>query len=225
MHKCNLHWILLIVHVLLLLSSPDSGMGMIYVSDYRGIVFSKSLERHLYTSTGGETDFTVISSLRGVYITSVLAHGTHTLTCSLSQTLTRTHKKFCVIINSSDSRIATINALSAHTMHLFYIRCVGISVDCSLKRYNRCVCVWAHVTWSVLLCTDGSVQTVITFNQGGNWMTLKKPWNAACDSTAKDPDMVRVHHTHLYIDIHALQDLLEEYIQEVVSCQTKVNEG
>ncbi|XP_060766839.1 sortilin [Neoarius graeffei] len=92
----------------------DSGMGMIYVSDSRGIVFSKSLERHLYTSTGGETDFTVVSSLRGVYMTSVLAH-------------------------------------------------------------------------------DGSVQTVITFNQGGNWRLLKKPWNAECDSTAKDPDMCSLH--------------------------------
>ncbi|KAF4093571.1 hypothetical protein AMELA_G00003430 [Ameiurus melas] len=92
----------------------DSGMGTIYVSDYRGIVFSKSLERHLYTSTGGETDFTVVSSLRGVYMTSVLAH-------------------------------------------------------------------------------DGSVQTVVTFNQGGNWMPLKKPWNAECDSTAKDPDMCSLH--------------------------------
>ncbi|XP_027011648.2 sortilin isoform X2 [Tachysurus fulvidraco] len=92
----------------------DSGMGFIYVSDSRGIVFSKSLERHLYTSTGGETDFTVISSLRGVYTTSVLAH-------------------------------------------------------------------------------DGSVQTVITFNQGGNWRPLKKPWNAECDSTAKDPNMCSLH--------------------------------
>ncbi|KAF7693450.1 hypothetical protein HF521_008766 [Silurus meridionalis] len=92
----------------------DSGMGMIYTSDYRGIVFSKSLERHLYTSTGGETDFTVVSSLRGIYMTSVLAH-------------------------------------------------------------------------------DGSVQTVVTFNQGGNWRPLKKPWNAECDSTAKDPVMCSLH--------------------------------
>ncbi|KAG7319278.1 hypothetical protein KOW79_017752 [Hemibagrus wyckioides] len=92
----------------------DSGMGIIYVSDSRGIVFSKSLEHHLYTSTGGETDFTVVSSLRGVYMTSVLAH-------------------------------------------------------------------------------DGSVQTVITFNQGGNWRPLKKPWNAECDSTAKDPDICSLH--------------------------------
>ncbi|XP_074532895.1 sortilin-like [Halichoeres trimaculatus] len=51
----------------------DSGVGTIYVSDDRGTVFSKSLERHLYTTTGSETDFTVISSLRGVYMTSVLS--------------------------------------------------------------------------------------------------------------------------------------------------------
>ncbi|XP_056886189.1 sortilin-like [Takifugu flavidus] len=50
----------------------DSGVGTIYVSDDRGAVFSKSLERHLYTTTGSETDFTAITSLRGVYMTSVL---------------------------------------------------------------------------------------------------------------------------------------------------------
>uniref|UniRef100_A0A1A7YKW9 Sortilin 1a n=1 Tax=Iconisemion striatum TaxID=60296 RepID=A0A1A7YKW9_9TELE len=50
----------------------DSGVGTIYVSDDRGTVFSKSLERHLYTTTGSDTDFTSIASLRGVYMTSVL---------------------------------------------------------------------------------------------------------------------------------------------------------
>ncbi|XP_055016959.1 sortilin-like isoform X1 [Boleophthalmus pectinirostris] len=50
----------------------DSGVGTVYVSDDRGTVFSKSLERHLYTTTGSDTDFTVVSSLRGVYMTSIL---------------------------------------------------------------------------------------------------------------------------------------------------------
>ncbi|CAB1425788.1 unnamed protein product [Pleuronectes platessa] len=50
----------------------DSGVGTIYVSDDRGTVFSKSLERHLYTTTGSDTDFTVVTSLRGVYMTSAL---------------------------------------------------------------------------------------------------------------------------------------------------------
>lgn len=53
----------------------DSGFGTIYASDDRGAVYSKSLERHLYTATGGETDFTNVTSLRGVFITSVLAEG------------------------------------------------------------------------------------------------------------------------------------------------------
>ncbi|KAM4796950.1 sortilin [Rhinophrynus dorsalis] len=51
----------------------DTGCGTIYTSDDRGIVYSKSLERHLYTSTGRETDFTSVTSLRGVFITSVLS--------------------------------------------------------------------------------------------------------------------------------------------------------
>ncbi|KAF7208428.1 sortilin isoform X2 [Nothobranchius furzeri] len=50
----------------------DSGVGTIYVSDDRGTVFSKSLERHLYTTTGSDTDFNSVASLRGVYMTSVL---------------------------------------------------------------------------------------------------------------------------------------------------------
>lgn len=54
---------------------PDTGYGTIYTSDDRGVVYSKSLERHLYTTTGGETDFTNVTSLRGIYITSVLSEG------------------------------------------------------------------------------------------------------------------------------------------------------
>jgi len=53
----------------------DEGFGTIYVSDDRGTVYSKSLERHLYTTPGGETDFTNITSLRGVFTTSVLNEG------------------------------------------------------------------------------------------------------------------------------------------------------
>uniref|UniRef100_A0A673I1J1 Sortilin n=1 Tax=Sinocyclocheilus rhinocerous TaxID=307959 RepID=A0A673I1J1_9TELE len=92
----------------------DTGFGTIYVSDDRGTVYSKSLERHLYTTPGGETDFTNVTSLRGVFTTSVLAE-------------------------------------------------------------------------------DGSVQTVISFDQGGEWVPLKKPENSKCDSTAKDPEMCSLH--------------------------------
>ncbi len=53
----------------------DSGFGTIYVSDDRGTVYSKSLERHLYTTPGGETDFTNVTSLRGVFTTSVQTEG------------------------------------------------------------------------------------------------------------------------------------------------------
>ncbi|GCC29488.1 hypothetical protein chiPu_0007930 [Chiloscyllium punctatum] len=92
----------------------DTGFGTIYVSDDRGIVYSKSLSRHLYTTTGGETDFTNVTSLRGVYVTSVLAE-------------------------------------------------------------------------------DGSVQSVITFDRGGEWQPLRKPENSDCDSTAKNKDECSLH--------------------------------
>uniref|UniRef100_A0A8C4HQL7 Sortilin 1b n=1 Tax=Dicentrarchus labrax TaxID=13489 RepID=A0A8C4HQL7_DICLA len=92
----------------------DTGFGTIYVSDDRGTVYSKSLERHLYTTTGGDTDFTNVTSLRGVFITSVLAE-------------------------------------------------------------------------------DNSVQSVVSFDQGGEWVPLRKPADSKCDATAKDPDKCSLH--------------------------------
>ncbi|XP_008316698.1 sortilin 1b [Cynoglossus semilaevis] len=92
----------------------DTGFGTIYVSDDRGTVYSKSLERHLYTTTGGDTDFTNVTSLRGVYITSILGEG-------------------------------------------------------------------------------DSVQSVISFDQGGEWVPLRKPVNSKCDATAKDPAKCSLH--------------------------------
>lgn len=63
------------LNVFVCLPIPDTGFGTIFTSDDRGIVYSKSLDRHLYTTTGGETDFTNVTSLRGVYMTSVLSEG------------------------------------------------------------------------------------------------------------------------------------------------------
>ncbi|XP_068171159.1 sortilin-like isoform X2 [Antennarius striatus] len=94
----------------------DSGVGTIYVSDDRGTVFSKSLEHHLYMITGSDTDFTVISSLRGVYMTSVLTE-------------------------------------------------------------------------------EGVVETVITFDQGAKWQTLRRPQNDHCDTktSTNRPNRCRLH--------------------------------
>ncbi|KAM3621127.1 uncharacterized protein V6R79_006347 [Siganus canaliculatus] len=94
----------------------DSGVGTIYVSDDRGAVFSKSLERHLYTTTGSDTDFTAISSMKGVYMTSILTE-------------------------------------------------------------------------------DGTVETVITFNQGAKWQTLRRPQNSRCDTetSTNRPNRCRLH--------------------------------
>ncbi|XP_011473835.1 sortilin isoform X1 [Oryzias latipes] len=94
----------------------DTGIGTIYVSDDRGIVFSKSLERHLYTTTGSDTDFTTISSLRGVYLTSILTE-------------------------------------------------------------------------------DGVVETVITYDQGAKWQTLRRPENSQCgsDTSTNRANTCRLH--------------------------------
>lgn len=65
----------------LFVAFADTGFGTIYVSDDRGTVYSKSLERHLYTTTGGETDFINVTSLRGVFTTSILAEGARLSSC------------------------------------------------------------------------------------------------------------------------------------------------
>lgn len=53
----------------------ETYFGTVYTSDDRGILYSKSLERHLF---GGErkSDFTNVTSLRGAYLTNVLEEGT-----------------------------------------------------------------------------------------------------------------------------------------------------
>ncbi|KAG7269992.1 hypothetical protein CRUP_027544 [Coryphaenoides rupestris] len=55
----------------------DTYFGTMYTSDDRGILYTKSLERHLF---GGhrKSDFTNITSLRGVYLTNKLEEGTPT---------------------------------------------------------------------------------------------------------------------------------------------------
>lgn len=68
-------WFLSRLSVFICFLTSDTGFGTIFTSDDRGIVYSKSLDRHLYTTTGGETDFTNVTSLRGVYITSMLSEG------------------------------------------------------------------------------------------------------------------------------------------------------
>lgn len=39
--------------------------------------------------------------------------------------------------------------------------------------------------------SDKSVQSVISFDQGGEWVPLRKPADSKCDATAKDPERVK----------------------------------
>ncbi|XP_689083.7 sortilin isoform X2 [Danio rerio] len=52
----------------------DTYYGTVYASDEQGILYSKSLERHLFGGEG-KSDFTNITSLRGVYLTNILEEG------------------------------------------------------------------------------------------------------------------------------------------------------
>lgn len=39
--------------------------------------------------------------------------------------------------------------------------------------------------------SDKSVQSVISFDQGGEWVPLRKPADSKCDATARDPEKVK----------------------------------
>lgn len=39
--------------------------------------------------------------------------------------------------------------------------------------------------------SDKSVQSVISFDQGGEWVPLRKPADSKCDATAKDTEKVK----------------------------------
>lgn len=132
--------------------SPDTGYGTIYTSDDRGVVYSKSLERHLYTTTGGETDFTNVTSLRGIYITSVLSEG-----------------EDVAVTPPWGGGVGDLGA-------------GGGSVGTCLVSPQPC-----HLP---LLPPDNSIQSVITFDRGGEWVPLRKPKNTTCDSTARNKEEV-----------------------------------
>jgi len=59
----------------------DTGHGTLYTSDQTGIIFSESLEKHLYPNYGSVTDFYKVESIRGVYLASQLAddNSVHTM--------------------------------------------------------------------------------------------------------------------------------------------------
>lgn len=48
-----------------------------------------------------------------------------------------------------------------------------------------------YILCPCLVVLDNSVQSVVSFDQGGEWVPLRKPANSKCDATAKDPDKVK----------------------------------
>ncbi|CAH1783310.1 unnamed protein product [Owenia fusiformis] len=51
----------------------DTGHGTLYTSDATGIIFSQSLEKHLYPNYRDITDFYKVNSMRGVYLASQMS--------------------------------------------------------------------------------------------------------------------------------------------------------
>ncbi|OWF42491.1 Sortilin [Mizuhopecten yessoensis] len=51
----------------------DTGHGTLYTSGGKGVIYSRSLEKHLYPNYGDTTDFYRMDSMRGVYIASQMS--------------------------------------------------------------------------------------------------------------------------------------------------------
>lgn len=49
---------------------------------------------------------------------------------------------------------------------------------------------WMLLFPSACFDPDDSVQSVVSFDQGGEWVPLQKPAESKCDATAKDPEQV-----------------------------------
>lgn len=158
---------------------PDSGVGTIYVSDDRGAVFSKSLERHLYTTTGSETDFTAITSLRGVYMTSVLTEGEITHTYTLTQWAD-------ITLRMDSDCFATKTEVKSSRWHKLEWYCA----------VSLCVPSWKCKCSIFTGFADGVVETVVTFDQGAKWQTLRTPQSSQCDSETSTNRPKRVRNTH-----------------------------
>lgn len=127
----------------------DTGFGTIYVSDDRGTVYSKSLERHLYTTTGGDTDFTNVTSLRGVFITSILAEGL----CLDNGRTKPTHT--CAQISCKNTPTLTSSPL--HTSRRVWIKYL---ISCSVLNVMLC---WSRQTLD---------QSCTAFEQQSPWIHL-----------------------------------------------------
>ena len=59
--------------IFIFISMLDTGHGTLYTSDSSGIIFSESLEQHLYPNYRDITDFYRVQSIRGTYLASQLA--------------------------------------------------------------------------------------------------------------------------------------------------------
>ena len=52
------------------------------------------------------------------------------------------------------------------------------------------------LTFCLVLFADGAVETVITFDQGAKWQTLRRPQNSHCDTETSTNRPKRVRHAH-----------------------------
>ncbi|XP_061840858.1 sortilin-like isoform X2 [Nerophis lumbriciformis] len=178
----------------------DSGIGTIYVSDDRGAVFSKSLERHLFTTTGSDTDFTAITSLRGVYMTSVLTEDGAVETVitfdqgARWQRLRRPQNSQCDTETSTNRP----NKCRLH-IHATYSTAMKMNVPMlPLSQTNAVGLILAH--GSVGDAESTVMPDVYVSDDGGYswWLSLRGPHHyAVLDSGAL---LVGVEHTNLAVN-------------------------
>ncbi|XP_051532314.1 sortilin isoform X3 [Myxocyprinus asiaticus] len=93
-----------------------------------------------------------------------------------------------VMTDSGSTRMIHVSVDQGETWNMAQLPTVGHEQFFSILAANSDM-VFMHVDEP----GDGSVQTVISFNQGGEWRPLQKPWNGVCDTTTEHPDKCSLH--------------------------------
>ncbi|XP_078468327.1 sortilin-like isoform X2 [Lampetra planeri] len=135
----------------------DSGHGTLYASDDRGLVFSVSLQRHLYSNQGVVTDFTNVTSLRGVLLTSQINDdGTVRSLISFDR-----GGEWRPIEKPVSSRCASGSQCSLHILGNYAMSLDSTVLQVPLSEPNAVGIVIAHGTSPRSACVRGCVRACV----------------------------------------------------------------
>jgi len=149
----------------------DTGKGTLFLSDATGVVFTKSLENHLYPNFQDVTDFYAVRSMRGVYIANQLQsdNSIHTVISYNRgadwQSIDRPQNVPC----TDETQKCSLH------IHNAYSRARGIRANPPLSVSNAVGIILVHAHVSTSLQTSNP-DVFVSSDGGYNWrLALKGP--------------------------------------------------